>query len=357
MIRIGIVGCGRIARDFHIPSIRGLKDAKVVGLCDNNPVSLQRASNIVPRPRLFNSFDKLLESKSVDVVDICTPGFTHFDLARKCVQSGLDVLVEKPVALSLRQTKELGLLSKNFDKKICVVQSLRFHNNVQLVLRAIESGQLGQVMKVVCTYHGRNVHNEASWLHDEKESGGIIYELAIHLIDLTALLLGEPNEVVGTHSRYRPEIGSTTEIVSIIKFNGGRIGILDLTQDTTLHSASYTQANAYCTAADAFLKFAPDYVRVSSGQVDPLQETSKELKRLVSFGSKIMTGRYGIDRTAPHRRIISGFLDSLRTDSTPPVDISTVYNTMALADLLSSQLEHHVSNSSESVDLQVPQGD
>ncbi len=357
MIRLGLIGCGQIAREFHLPSIRDSSDAGVVALCDNNRVSLQRASSVISRPRLFDSVDELLESKLVDAVDICTPGFTHFDIASRCLESGLDVLVEKPVALSLREAQELGRLSKKCGRKICVVQSLRFHPNVQSLFRAMENGQLGRVMKVVCTYHGRNVHNEASWLHDETKSGGMIYELAIHLIDLMALLLGKPNSVVGTHARYRPEIGCTTEIESIIGFGDGKIGIVDLTQDTTLHSASYTQASVYCTGADAFLKFAPDYIRVSSGQVDPLQETSEELKRLVSFGFKIATRRYRRYSTEPHKRIILGFLNSLRTDTTPPVDVSSVYDTMALADLLSSQVKHHISNTFQSVDPPAPQID
>src|SRR5438445_981464 len=336
--RLGLVGWGKIAREFHLPSIRDSSDTRVVARCDNNPVSLQRASSVISRPRLFDSVDELLESKLVDAVAICTPGFTHFDIASRCLESGLDVLVEKPVALSLRQAQELGRISKSRGRKVCVVQSLRFHRNVQLLFRTLENGRLGRVMKVVCTYHGRNIHNEASWLHNESKSGGIIYELAIHLIDLTALLLGAPSSVVGTHSRYRPEIGCTTEIESIIRFNDGKVGIVDLTQDTTLNSASYTQANVYCTAADAFLKFAPDYIRVSAGQVDPLQETSMELKRLVTFGFKILTRRYGMERTEPHRRVISGFLESLRADSTPPLAFPSVYNTMPLPDCLPSQL-------------------
>jgi UDP-N-acetyl-2-amino-2-deoxyglucuronate dehydrogenase len=357
MIRLGLIGCGHIAREFHLPSIRVSSDARVVALCDNNPVSLERASRVTSRPRLFGTVDELLESKLVDAVDICTPGFTHFGIASRCLESGLDVLVEKPVALSLRETQELGRLSKKFGRTVCVVQSLRFHPNVQLLLRTLDNGRLGRVMKVVCTYHGRNVHNEASWLHDETKSGGVIYELAIHLIDLMALLLGKPSSVVGTHAKYRPEIGCTTEIESIVGFGDGKVGILDLTQDTTLHSALYSQASVYCTGADAFLKFAPDSIRVSSGQIDPLQETSEELKRLVSFGFKIATRRYRSSRTEPHKRIILGFLNSLRTGSTPPVDVSSVYDTMALADLLSSQAKHHISNTYQRVDPPAPQID
>src|SRR5438093_3015735 len=110
MIRLGVIGCGRIAREFHLPSLRGLDDVKVSALCDNNAVSLHRASRTVSKPKLFSSFDELLASKSVDAVDICTPGFTHFDLASRSLEAGLDILVEKPVALSLLQAEELGRL-------------------------------------------------------------------------------------------------------------------------------------------------------------------------------------------------------------------------------------------------------
>src|SRR5207245_3272478 len=108
----------------------------------------------------------------------------------------------------------------------------------------------------------------------------------------------------------------------------------------------FTQASVYCTGADAFIKFAPDYIRVSSGQVDPLQETSEELKRLVSFGFKIATRRYRTDRTEPHKRIILGFLSSLTTDTTPPVDVVSVLKELRKPKMMRLRSEEHTSEPS-----------
>ena len=341
MIRIGIVGCGQIARQFHLPSLAQLQQAEVSALCDTNHVSLKRAAPLSPKARLFESIDGLIKSKSVDVVDICTPGFTHFDLAVKCLESGLDVIVEKPVALSLAATEALDRLCKKSGRDACVMQTLRYHKNVLSMMQLLNRGALGRPRKVACTYHGRNVHNEASWFHDERRSGGIVYELAIHLLDLTALLLGRPETVMGFSAHFVPDLEFTTEITAVVKFENGGKGIVDLAQDTTLHSAMFTQMSLYCSGADAFLKFGPDYLRVTAGQVDPLQEAVAEFRRLANFGFHIITRKYGVHRIEPHKQIISGFLDSIRNGSPNPVTLRSVFNTMRLADLLSSHIHEN----------------
>jgi UDP-N-acetyl-2-amino-2-deoxyglucuronate dehydrogenase len=334
MISVAIIGCGRIARDFHIPAITSTKNARVVALCDTNHVSLTRASRLSPKARLFESPDALMDSQPADVVDICTPGFTHFLLTTKALESGHHVIVEKPVALSLKDTLQIDKTMRKSGRQVCVVQSLRYHDNVQQLMRRLNGKQLGNVTKLSCIHHGRNLHNEASWLHNEDVSGGLVYEIAIHLIDLMAVLLGEPRELVGINVHHQPDLNLITGIETMVRFANGKMGYLDIAQDATLHSAIFTQASVYCTGADAFLKFGPDYIRISSGQVDPLQETVSETQRLVGFGFKIASRRYGVSRVGPHRAILQGFFRSIASGSEPPVPLASVFNTMRLADLV-----------------------
>jgi len=334
MIDVAVLGCGRIARDFHIPSILSIEDARIVALCDTSRISLDRASKLYPKADLFESPDALLGSELADVVDICTPGFTHHSLATKALETGHHVIVEKPVALSLNDTLKIDAAMRKAGRQVCVVQSLRFHDNVRQFMRGLNSKQLGNVAKFSGIHHGRNMHNEASWVHDENLSGGLVYEIAIHLIDLMAVLLGKPREIVGINVHYHPDLRLITGIETMVRFGQGRMGYLDLAQDATLHSAIFTQASVYCTGADAFLKFGPDYLRISSGQVDPLQETVSETRRLVNFGFNVASRRYRSSRINPHRAIIHGFFRSLTSQSEPPVPLDSVFDTMTLADLL-----------------------
>src|SRR5436309_9767793 len=95
MLRVAIVGCGKIADD-HASQIQRIKGCEIVGVCDREPLMARQLAERFPVRRCYRVVDELLHDARPDVVHITTPPQSHYDLARRCLESGSHVYVEKP---------------------------------------------------------------------------------------------------------------------------------------------------------------------------------------------------------------------------------------------------------------------
>ena len=105
-MRVGIVGCGRVA-DHHLKHLQRTSSAQVVGLADSDAENLRRLGDKYGITNLHSSLDAMLQSTAVDVVHICTPPFDHFSLAQTAIRRGVHVLVEKPIAFNAAEVAQL----------------------------------------------------------------------------------------------------------------------------------------------------------------------------------------------------------------------------------------------------------
>src|SRR5208282_2858876 len=106
MIRVGVIGFGywgpNVVRNFH-----GLPECQVVAICDINSNSQERARQIYPGMKVTGDFSEVLTSTEIDVVAVVTPVWTHYDLAKKALENGKHVFVEKPFTSNVEQAEEL----------------------------------------------------------------------------------------------------------------------------------------------------------------------------------------------------------------------------------------------------------
>src|SRR4030043_1004175 len=100
-VRVGIAGCGLIAQWHHLPSLIKMRDAKLVAVCDKDIDLIDGVARRFNINRRYTDFNEMLTSEDLDMVDICTPPQTHADLSIRAIESGCNVLVEKPLALNL----------------------------------------------------------------------------------------------------------------------------------------------------------------------------------------------------------------------------------------------------------------
>ena len=340
VIRVGLVGYGLVAQRYHVPAMLSIPDVKVQAICEIRKDRQKRAKHEFRKANIYDSLGELLEKEeSLDAVDICTPGFTHYDLCKQALESGVHVLVEKPLTLSLKEAQELKRMSESLGLKVCVMQTYRFQDNVIAAKKCYEEGKLGQITKAISIHHGRHIFNEAAWLWDQEKSGGILYELGIHQLDLQVYFCGEVKKIITVNKHFEDEMKNITALEAIISYQNGAIGIFDISQDTTLTSAQFSKLSIFGTGSDAFLKFFPPYLRISSGLINPLQEVTSELKRVMKFGSMVAMGRTRSQRIMPHKRIIQGFIESLTESCKVPVSIDDVLNTMRFLEMMKPYLK------------------
>jgi len=144
MVKIGIIGYGywgpNIARNFN--SIDG---AQVVSICDGNEEALNRARKTYPNVLLTTEYNEVLSRPDIDAVAVITPVSTHFELAKKALENGKHVFVEKPFTSTVIQAEELIKLAEKKNLKIMVDHTFIFTGAVRKIKEIIQNRELGDL--------------------------------------------------------------------------------------------------------------------------------------------------------------------------------------------------------------------
>ena len=155
MLKIAIIGCGKIAND-HLEAIRRVPGARVIAACDAEPLMAKQLCERFGIERDFNDVDAMLSACRPDVVHITTPPRSHFSLAKQCLQQGCHVYVEKPFTVHAGEAKELIDLANSLKRKITVGHDLQFSHAARRMRQLVKAGYLG----------GAPVHLESYYCYD-----------------------------------------------------------------------------------------------------------------------------------------------------------------------------------------------
>lgn len=244
MIKLALIGCGRIATKKHTEALIQNKELfDVVAVCD---IVKEKASNcadifeerIGKRPEVETDFRKLLKREDIDAVAIATDSGSHYEIAMEALSNGKHVLVEKPMALSTKHADEMIKLSKEKNLKLEVCFQNRFNPPIQELRKKIEGKDFGKVHYGVATIRwNRNegYYKQASWRGTWEKDGGALMNQCTHNIDLLQWMLGgEIEEVYGVIKNFNhPYIEAEDFGGAIIKFKDGKIGMIEGT--TTIY--------------------------------------------------------------------------------------------------------------------------
>ncbi len=155
MLRVAIVGCGKIA-DLHVQAIRRIPDSEIVAVCDRDRLMAQQLAERFRIPAAFDDLQQTLAASSPDVVHITTPPQSHYSLARDCVHAGVHVYLEKPFTVTAAETETLIALAEASSVKITAGHNYQFTLEMRDMRRRVAEGYLG----------GRPVHLESYWSYD-----------------------------------------------------------------------------------------------------------------------------------------------------------------------------------------------
>jgi predicted dehydrogenase len=142
MLKVAIVGCGKIADD-HCSQIQRIKGCEIVGVCDREPLMARQLYERFRVKRHFGDIEELLEEGAPDVVHVCTPPQSHFEIARRCLEAGCHVYVEKPFALSEKDALTLIGLANQRRLKITAGHDDQFRHAARRMRALVRSGYLG----------------------------------------------------------------------------------------------------------------------------------------------------------------------------------------------------------------------
>ena len=139
-LRVGIIGCGGIATDKHMPGLSKIDEVEIAAFFDINQECAQRAAlNFgIDGAKVYSHVDELLAEKDIDVVHICTTVTTHADLSIRAMEAGKHVMCEKPMAANSEEAKKMLEVSKKTGKKLTIGCQNRFREDTQYLKKVCE---------------------------------------------------------------------------------------------------------------------------------------------------------------------------------------------------------------------------
>lgn len=200
MIRIGVIGCGAIAR-MHLEAYGSFPErARVVALCDIFPDKAEeyRLRYGLADAAVYSHHRELIDAGGVDLVSIATPPYTHAPIAIDCLDAGVHVLVEKPMASSLEECDAMIAAAARTGRMLSVVSQNRFRAEMMRLRTVLEEGLIGRVLHIAVEslwWRGRSYYDlwwRGTW---EREGGGPTLNHAVHHLDALQWMMGMPSEV------------------------------------------------------------------------------------------------------------------------------------------------------------------
>ena len=253
-IGVAIIGSGGISLQNHLPGLALCPQAKVVALCDTNPVVLEKASRQTGIKTISTDYKEIVKRDDVHAVIIATPNVSHAPIALEAVAHGKHVLSEKPLSMSYGQCMEMYHAAEKAGVRHMTAFTYRFVPAMRYMAHLVKQGDLGQ------PYHFRSCRLQdwgtrgLGWRQVAKLAGsGELGDMLSHRIDYAHFLLGKMKRLVADVRLIHPirdgQVSDLEDWVAIIsEFKNGASGVLESSKVATgrgesAHSQDYVELN------------------------------------------------------------------------------------------------------------------
>lgn len=200
---VGVIGTGGIATAVHMPSLEKMPDVKILAVCDIKEDVMKNAAERWSVPHQFADYRKLLEMPEIDAVHICTPNDTHMDPTVVALNAGKHVICEKPIGRNPAEAQAMVNAARKTGKKLMIAQCWRWNQDIACLKRFIDAGELGDIyMARVLALRRRGIPSWGVFINKEKQGGGPLIDIGVHILDATMYLLGDIKAVAASGKTY-----------------------------------------------------------------------------------------------------------------------------------------------------------
>lgn len=310
-LRFAIIGCGRIASK-HAESIAALPEASLAAVCDIVPERAQAfAGKYGAEP--FTSYEEMLNRADIDIVTIATSSDLHAPIGIAAAQAGKHVMVEKPMAMTLKSADELIRACKDAGVKLAVIHQNRFNKSIKLLRQALDGGRFGKLTHGQATVRWNrddNYYAQAPWRGTKLQDGGVLMNQSIHNIDLLQWMFGPVDTVFGyTATNLRPiemeDVGA-----AVIKFKNGAIGLIEAA--STIYPKNIEETLNVFGETGSVMVGGIAVNRIETWEFPDSEEEKKEIFAAQESDPPTVYG-FG------HREIIADMMEAIRHDRSPAV--------------------------------------
>ncbi|GMK45190.1 oxidoreductase [Paenibacillus glycanilyticus] len=229
MLKVAIIGSGAISR-AHIDAYQKFSDrCRIVAVTD---IYLDKAESRIAQcglteAKAYSDYKELLE-QDIDLVSVCTPPYTHAEIAVDFLRAGKHVLVEKPMASSLEECDAMNRAAEESGKLLSIVAQNRFRTPMMKLKGVLDSGLIGPVVhsQVDSFWWRGHCYYDLWWRGTwEKEGGGCTLNHAVHHIDALLWMMGRPAELQAFMSNTSHDNAEVEDLsIAMLKFAGGGLG-------------------------------------------------------------------------------------------------------------------------------------
>ena len=232
-LKLGILGCGRVCEHYIekilIPERVG-DLYEVVACCDVDKAKSDNVGKTL-RCQAYNNIDEFVKHKSMEMVVILTRSGQHYDHAKICLLSNLNVLVEKPLSLRIEHAEELINISSEKNKFCASIFQNRLNPAVEITKRAFENKRFGNLVSVSvrlrwCRF--QDYYNDG-WHGTWSQDGGVTNQQAIHHVDALTWICGEVESVCAISAKRENKLQAEDTLVAAIELKNGALATLELT--------------------------------------------------------------------------------------------------------------------------------
>lgn len=233
-MKYALVGCGRIAVN-HIKAVVN-NNLDMVAVCDinlNKIDELFEKTGYTGNPERFSDYKEMLRKHpEIQLVAIATESGIHAEIALYCIDCGVNVIIEKPMAMSMDDADEIVRRSVEKNVKVSVCHQNRFNVAVQQMRQALESGRFGKLSHGsinVRWNRNQDYYNQAPWRGKWESDGGCLFNQCIHGIDLLRWMMGDAvDEVYGvTKQQFHNYLECEDIGMAVVKFKNGAVGTIE----------------------------------------------------------------------------------------------------------------------------------
>ena len=234
-MKYALIGCGRISTN-HVKAVINNK-LEFAAACDIVPENIESvlAKNGLENDstiRRYTDYKQMVEEVQPELVGIATESGNHAEIALYCIDHGIHVIIEKPMAMSIADADEIIRRSEEKHVKVCACHQNRFNVAVQQLRKAIETGRFGKLSHGsihVRWNRNQNYYDQAPWRGTWAQDGGALMNQCIHGIDLLRWMFGnEVDEVYGaTRQQFHDYLQAEDIGMAVLKFKNGAIATIE----------------------------------------------------------------------------------------------------------------------------------
>lgn len=233
-MKYGLIGCGRISPN-HIAAALD-NELEIVSICD---INAQNMDDLLKKFNLedcnikkYENYEEMISKENLELVAISTESGLHAKIALACIEKGINCIIEKPIAMNMKDARAICKAAKEHDVVVCANHQNRFNKSIQKIREAVEEGKFGKLMHG--TAHIRWNRNEsyyaqAPWRGTWAQDGGCLMNQCIHNIDLLRWMMGdEVDEVMAYTDNLNHDFIEAEDLgIAIVKFKNGSYGIIE----------------------------------------------------------------------------------------------------------------------------------